>query len=119
VIIKKRCLCEKTYIRFYCYFFSFILLVGCGVKNNYDQETVTEVRETARSYIENNFKDVETIELQEPRKSQMGSLKIDGTVNGSADFTVSFNSDFTVASISLGEGFPDRFEECKEKSCDY
>ncbi|WP_143588831.1 hypothetical protein [Terribacillus halophilus] len=89
------------------------------MKNNYDQETVTEVRETARSYIENNFKDVETIELQEPRKSQMGSLKIDGTVNGSADFTVSFNSDFTVASISLGEGFPDRFEECKEKSCDY
>lgn len=99
--------------------FSIILLGGCGVKDNYDEETVTNAKETARSYVENNFKDIETIELNEPRESQMGSLKIDGTVNGESEFTISFNQDFTVASISLGEGFPERFEECSKKSCDY
>lgn len=97
---------------------SIILLGGCGVKEKYDDETVVKAKEATQSYIENNFKDIESIKLEEPYESPMGSMKVDGTVNEEAEFSISLNKDFTVGSLSLDEGFPELKDECIEKSCE-
>ncbi|QTM98245.1 hypothetical protein ERJ70_02285 [Sediminibacillus dalangtanensis] len=49
----------------------------------------------------------------------MGALTIDGKVNNKGGFSITFNEDFTVAGISLEEGFPAEKEKCVKKVCDY
>lgn len=87
-------------------------------EGNYDDETITKAKETTESYLNNNYVDVKSIELEEPYQSQMGSLSIDGTVNDKG-FTIHLNDDFTVSSIGKKEGFPEKKEECKDRDCEY
>lgn len=83
-----------------------ILLNGCilnGNKNTYEEYTVEELTFIAESFIINNFKDVNKIELEEPYESPMGSMVIDEQVNGasiSITFNDAFNDDFTISSYS-------------------
>jgi len=49
----------------------------------------------------------------------MGGLTIDGMVNGKAEFNAGIEKDFSIDSIGLGEGFPERKEECKKHTCEY
>ncbi|QXE01971.1 hypothetical protein [Terribacillus sp. DMT04] len=89
------------------------------MKDNYDEETITKAQDVTKRYIENNYDNIESIEVDEPRESPMGSIKVDGTVNGNAEFTVSLSEDFSVNSIGEKEGFPDRKNECQDKDCSY
>jgi len=46
--------------------FTIILLSGCIVNTNdkeYDDETIKKAKEVTDSYIRNNFKNIETVEL--------------------------------------------------------
>ncbi|WP_141235105.1 hypothetical protein [Terribacillus saccharophilus] len=102
--------------------FSIILLGGCNVNGSnseFDDDTITKAKNTAKSYIESNFENVSSIEMDEPYTAPMGSMTIDGTVNGNAGFSIKFHKDISVAGISTNEGFPEFKEECKETSCDY
>ncbi|WP_077305673.1 DUF1433 domain-containing protein [Terribacillus halophilus] len=113
---------KKVHLFIFLSIISIILLGGCNVNKygeSYDEETVVQAKETAESYIKSNFKDVQSVELKEPYQSPMGSLSIEGTVNGKADFTIDFNNDFTVAMVGKKEGFPERKDECIERVCDY
>ncbi|WP_175486824.1 MULTISPECIES: DUF1433 domain-containing protein [Bacillaceae] len=88
-------------------------------ENNFDEKTILKMEETAKSYIVNNYKGVESITFEEPYQSPMGAFTIDGKVNSKGGFSITFNDDFTVAGISLEEGFPEEKEECVKKVCDY
>ena len=47
-------------------------------------------------------------------------MVVDGVVNGQYEFDLGMDEDdFTVQSGGYGEGFPNRKEECKNKSYDY
>ncbi len=78
-----------------------------------------KLKKTAESYIENNYKGVESIKFEEPYQSPMGALSIDGKVNGKSGFSITLNENLTVAGISIEEGFPAEKEACAEKVCDY
>ncbi|PAF33896.1 hypothetical protein CHH69_18790, partial [Terribacillus saccharophilus] len=67
----------------------------------------------------NHYQNVQSIELDEPYQSPMGSLSIDGTVNNKYGFTIDLNKDFSVSMIGTKEGFPEMKEECKENDCEY
>lgn len=95
-----------------------ILLGGCFAQDNIDKETASDIKEIATSYIENNYKSVESINLDEPYRGQLGSLKVDGTVN-EIGFSISFDEDLTFKGISTEEKFPERKDECKDTSCEY
>jgi hypothetical protein len=100
-------------------FITITLFLGGVERNNSDKETITEAQDVTKRYIENNYDNIESIEVDEPRESPMGSIKVDGTVNGNAEFTVSLSEDFSVNSIGEKEGFPDRKNECQDKDCAY
>lgn len=68
-------------------------------KDPYDEGTIDKVKSKAESFIINNFKDVNKIELEEPYESPMGSMVIDEQVNG-ASISITFNDDFTISSYS-------------------
>lgn len=85
---------------------------------NYDDETIEKAKDSAENYIINNYQDIKTVQLSEPYESPMGGLTIDGTVNGMETFTIGFNNDFTVGSISESEGFPELKAECIRQSCE-
>ncbi|CDQ41733.1 MULTISPECIES: hypothetical protein [Virgibacillus] len=87
--------------------------------DKYDKETISKANEVTKSFIENNYKGVQSIELEEPYQSPMGAMTVDGKVNSKGGFSITINEDFTVAGISIEEGFPDEKDECKEKFCDY
>ncbi|SNZ17537.1 hypothetical protein SAMN05421503_3279 [Terribacillus aidingensis] len=98
---------------------SIVLLGGCGVKDNYDEDTIAKAQDVTKRYIENNYDNIESIKVDEPRESPMGSIKVDGIVNGNAEFTVSLSEDFSVNSIGEKEGFPNRKNECQDTDCAY
>ena len=89
-------------------------------KNDYDQEAVNKAEKVVESYLENNYKNIETVEVDKIYKSQMGGMTADGTVNNKIEFNIGIEeTDFTISSIGEGEGFPDEKEECRDKVCDY
>ncbi|QXE01968.1 DUF1433 domain-containing protein [Terribacillus sp. DMT04] len=113
---------KKIYLSTLLLIISIILLGGCnanGESGTYDAETTKRAKRTAESYIENNYIGIESVELNEPYQSPMGSLSIDGTVNNKYGFTIDLNKDFTVSMIGTKKGFPAMKDECKEKDCKY
>lgn len=87
--------------------------------DNYDDETKNKAKESVKSFIFNNYEDIESVEFTKVYQSEMGGLNVDGTVNdGVARFSAGIENDFSVGSLGLGEGFPDMKEECKEQICD-
>src|SRR5699024_4174646 len=98
-----------------------VFLGGCFMKSNdFDKETTKKAGETAESYVENNYQDIETIEIEKVHESPMGGMMVEVLVNTKYEISLSMEEDdYTVQSSGLGEGFPDRKEECKDKSCDY
>ncbi len=98
-----------------------LLLTGCFKKSpDYDEETITKAEAIAGSYLRNNYKDIETIEIEKVYTGQLGGMEVDGTVNNKYPFSIGVDeTDFTINRIGEGEGFPERKEACKVKSCDY
>ncbi|QTM98247.1 DUF1433 domain-containing protein [Sediminibacillus dalangtanensis] len=89
-------------------------------KNNFDEETINQAKETAESYLKNNYENIQTIEFNDDHNNPMGGIMIRGIVNGEAGFSVSVDpKNFVVNSVGEKKGFPDRKDECREKSCDY
>ncbi|MDP4549687.1 hypothetical protein [Guptibacillus hwajinpoensis] len=85
----------------------------------YDEETVKEAKASVTSYIENNYNDINSIEVNDPYEAEMGSITVRGKANGE-DFSVRLNNDLTIAVMSIqSENFPQKKEECKEKICEY
>ncbi|MGG1595509.1 hypothetical protein [Terribacillus saccharophilus] len=112
---------RKTRVFAITCFICFTLIGGCLAirgDNSYDEETIAEAKKVALSYIENNYESVESIKLDEPYRGQMGSLKVNGTVN-EIGFSISLNEDLTFQGISTEENFPERKDECKDTSCEY
>ncbi|WP_405099989.1 hypothetical protein [Oceanobacillus sp. FSL H7-0719] len=96
-----------------------IALSACMMKDSFDDETITKFKSVTEYYIKSNFETIESIEIDDPYISKMGATKIDGIVNGQGRFSITLNDDYSVAGISLKEGFPERKEECKDQVCDY
>ncbi|SDM67507.1 DUF1433 domain-containing protein [Sediminibacillus halophilus] len=95
------------------------------VKNDFDEETVNQAKETAESFLRNNYENIQTIEFSEDYSNPMGGLMIRGTVNEQEDANFLIDIDFgsenklQVSSIGKGKDFPVEKEECKDKFCDY
>jgi hypothetical protein len=86
-----------------------LVCMGSGCSKEYDEDTVRKAKQATKAYIENNYEHVKTIELDNPYQSPMGGMTIDGTVNdGMAGFSISFNKDISISSISTDKGFPSR-----------
>ncbi len=107
---------------------SIILLGGCNVntnKSNFDEQTINQAKETAESFLRNNYENIQTIEFSEEYSNPMGGLMIRGTVNEQEDANFSIDIDIDsgdklqVGSIGKGKDFPEEKEECKERFCDY
>ncbi len=104
-----------------------LALAGCNVNTNtFDEQTIIQAKETAESYLKNNFESIHTITFSEDYSNPMGGLMIRGIVNENekANFSIDIDIDssqnkFYVGSIGKGKEFPERKDECKEKSCDY
>ncbi len=102
--------------------FPFVTLAGCMAdddKNHFDEETINQAKETAESYLSNNYENIHTIEFSEDYSSPMGGLMLRGTFNENSEFSISMSDSLQIESIGAGEGFPSIKDECKEKSCDY
>ncbi|PAF20402.1 hypothetical protein CHH49_16630 [Terribacillus saccharophilus] len=96
-----------------------MILVFTGCSETYDEATVAEAKTVTKSYLENNYKNIQ-IELEEPEESPMGSMKVDGTVNNGKAFSISLNEDLTVASLVIqSDDFPEEKAACREKTCEY
>ncbi|MFP7255848.1 hypothetical protein SFC02_16240 [Terribacillus goriensis] len=95
-----------------------ILLGGCVAQDNIDNEIASDIKEIATSYIENNYESIESIKLDEPYRGQMGSLTVDGTVNGNAGFSISFDENLNVSGIAEDESFPEEKKECRKQFCE-
>ena len=88
--------------------------------SDYNQEAINKAEKVVESYLKSNYKNIETVEVNVIYKSPMGGITADGTVNKVYEFNIGIEeSDFTIGSIGEGKGFPDRKEECKDKTCDY
>ncbi|SHI02355.1 Protein of unknown function [Virgibacillus chiguensis] len=104
-----------------------ILLGGCFVKSNeedFNNNTILKAEKTIESYLSNNFKNIHTITFKKNDYSTpMGGMVISGTVNNNEKATfsidVDYENDFKIISSAVGKEFPERKEECKEKTCDY
>ncbi|HLR15012.1 MAG TPA: hypothetical protein VK144_04255 [Bacillota bacterium] len=98
-----------------------LFVSGCFASaSDYDKETIEKAEATAKSYLENNFTDIKSVEIEKVYRGEMGGMEVAGTVNNKHTFSMGINeSDFTVGSVGRGKGFPDLKEECKDKSCDY
>jgi len=87
---------------------------------DYDKETIEKAEAMAKSYLNSNYNDIETIEIEKVYRGELGGLTVDGTVNNKYEFDMSINeSDFTFGGMGVEKGFPDIKEECKDEICDY
>ncbi|QHA91108.1 DUF1433 domain-containing protein [Bacillus sp. N1-1] len=102
-----------------------LILVGCSQNSSgeYNEETISKARDIAESYLIHNYRDIDQVEFDKDTTSPMGGLMISGIVNGNEKATFSIDvemeNDFSVGSIGKGEEFPERKQECIEKTCDY
>lgn len=88
--------------------------------NQEEEQTLNKAKSTVESYLNNNFEDINEIKFDKGDfENPMGGLLVTGIVNEKAKFSISLDDDFNVGSIGLGDDFPERKEECKQKSCDY
>ncbi|HLR68984.1 MAG TPA: hypothetical protein VK105_18015 [Virgibacillus sp.] len=88
--------------------------------DDYDEETTKKAEKTAESYVKSNYQDVETVEIEKVHESPMGGMMVDGSVNSKYEFSIGMDEDdYTVQSIGVKHGFPDRKNKCEEKECDY
>ncbi|GGB54609.1 hypothetical protein GCM10011409_35280 [Lentibacillus populi] len=89
-------------------------------KGKYSDDTIEKAKESVVRYINNNYKNIKTIEFEDgDYSSPMGGLMIGGTVNEKAGFSASVDDKtFRVRSFAEKKGFPNLKEVCKEKSCD-
>ncbi|MCG1027647.1 hypothetical protein J5S49_05035 [Virgibacillus halodenitrificans] len=83
-----------------------------------DEINVDKAKENVESYLFNNFEDVKSVEIKDIYIDPMGGIAVDGTVNGHAKYTAGIESDLRVSNMAVGDDFPNRKEECKERRCD-
>lgn len=103
-----------------------IILLVCFVNTNnqnYDDETINKAIQSTERYIMNNYKDIEKIDFSDDHRSPMGGFTVQGIVNDNEDanfnMTVEIDNNYNIPSMGAGKDFPERKEECKEKTCDY
>lgn len=86
--------------------------------NEYDEKSISKAKDTAEEFIKNNYEDVKYIDLETPSTAPMGSLTLDGTVNGKAGFSISLDENLNVSGIAEDEGFPEEKKECRKQFCE-
>lgn len=97
-----------------------MILVFTGCSETFDEATVAEAKTVTKNYLENNYENIQSIELEEPEESPMGSMTVDGSVNNGKAFSISLNEDLTVASLVIqSDDFPEEKAACRKKSCEY
>ncbi|WP_060678608.1 hypothetical protein [Virgibacillus halodenitrificans] len=87
-------------------------------KNAFDDETISKAKSVTKSYVQNNYKEVQSTELTEPYINPMGAMTIDGEANN-IGFSITINEDFSIAGISEEANFPSRKKECMKEACEY
>ncbi|MBD1222383.1 hypothetical protein GLV94_02600 [Virgibacillus halodenitrificans] len=85
---------------------------------NEDEINEEEIKSNVEEYLFKNYEDIETLEIEDIYTNPMGGLTVDGTVNGHAEYSLGINSDLGVSSIGVGQKFPNRKEECKDRNCE-
>ncbi|PAF20400.1 hypothetical protein CHH49_16620 [Terribacillus saccharophilus] len=99
--------------------FFITLLSGCnGSDSEYDEEKNSLAKTIAAEYIDENYKNIKAIEMGDLSEAPMGSITIDGTVNGKAGFSISLDENLNVSSIAEDEGFPEQKKECRKHFCE-
>ncbi|WP_176087305.1 DUF1433 domain-containing protein [Virgibacillus dokdonensis] len=92
-------------------------------KETLDENTIRKAKNTAESYLKNNYKNIDKIEFSDNYSSPMAGFMIRGIVNNNkeANFSIDMdvNNNFEIGSVGTGEKFPDMKEECKDEDCDY
>lgn len=126
IIIEEVLIMKKLFFTLIINMITVILLTGCFWNTNnqdYDDETINKAIQSAESYIKNNFKDIEKIDFSDDHRSPMGGFTVRGYVNDNKDanfdMTVEIENNYNIPSMGMGKDFPERKEECKEKTCDY
>ena len=98
-------------------------------KEDYDLETREQAAAVAESYLRNNYRDVEIIEVEDvTRRTVSEDMKLNGVVNTYGFVIILNESNLTVKEIDIyssTEGLsapyekPERKEECLDVDCDY
>ncbi|MDP4549684.1 hypothetical protein Q9251_02165 [Alkalihalobacillus macyae] len=108
-------------MRFLLFIAILLLLAACNGNTHsedYDNETKEKAKASVEEFITSNYEEIDSVEMTRVYQSEMGGLNVDGTVNGgAARFSAGIESDFSVGSLGLGEGFPEMKEACKERIC--
>ncbi|AUJ24358.1 DUF1433 domain-containing protein [Virgibacillus dokdonensis] len=88
-------------------------------KENLDENTIQKAKNTAESYLKNNYKNIDKIEFSDDYSSLMEGFMIRGIVNNNneANFSIDMdvNNNFEIGSVGTGEKFPDKKEEVRLK----
>ncbi|QHA91104.1 hypothetical protein [Bacillus sp. N1-1] len=86
----------------------------------YDDKTIAKAEASTQNYIESNFKEVQSVEITTVYQNEMGGMTVEGSVNnGEGTFSAGIENDFSVGSVGVSETFPDRKEDCMERTCSY
>ncbi|MGG1686844.1 hypothetical protein [Pseudalkalibacillus sp. NRS-1564] len=99
------------------------VLGGCSWASShetYDEETIAKAEASTQNYIKSNFKEIQSVEITTVYQNEMGGMKVEGSVNnGEGTFSAGIENDFSVGSVGVSETFPDRKEDCMERTCTY
>ena len=102
-------------------FFSMLLLSGCyQPRADFTQEVVHEAETTVKSFIINNYQEVERVKVENVFRNSSGGMSVTGTVNKKACFHIYVDEyKFVIGSVETDETFPKLKEECRETICEY
>ncbi|MBF0707686.1 DUF1433 domain-containing protein [Alkalihalobacillus hwajinpoensis] len=99
------------------------VLGGCSwgsSQETYDEETIAKAESSTLNYIKSNFKKIQSVEITNVYQNEMGGMTVEGSVNnGEGTFSAGIENDFSVGSVGVSETFPDRKEDCMERTCTY
>ncbi len=67
----------------------------------FNEENIREIHESVKDYLSSEYDDVKSIELENPYRGEMGSIFVDGTINGERNFSATLNEDYSVSSVAF------------------
>ncbi len=102
-------------------FFMMLLLTGCyQPRADFTQEVVQEAETSVKSFIINNYQEVEVVKVEDVFRNSSGGMSVTGTVNKNSCFHFFVDEyKFVVGSVETDENFPKIKEECREAICEY
>lgn len=106
--------------------FTMVIIIIClgvlGVNDYNDEKTFSEATDITKIYLEKNYKDIGNIIFTETKFSPIGTVVVDGYVNGDKK-NLYFNTNVNpeqkkVNSIRILKKFPDLKSECQDSVCE-